>query len=436
MNDRLHRFLLNAGGLLLCKGAGLIISLLAVPLVVTQLGPSGFGIWAVCQTLIIWVQALDLGLGLGLQNQISQAVDDTKRACAARTAGALHTTMLVITALFALGFLAVMLTRQDVLRLFGPVISTDDAALGQALLIITGLAMAASLLAQTAMRTAAGLQLMGRVSAAQSMGGLVGLAVLACGPRIGLSPLVGIAVLALLPVLAQLAASMLLLRHPSRRWALPDRRWTRTDLRRLFSCGIWFFISQVAALVVFQTDVVIVSLHLGAVEAGGFQATARLFALVGIGQGLVLGALMPAVANAHAAGERAWIAGMYRHAVLGSLAMLPLVAILALGAPWVVESWTGSVELRPTSGLAWGLAASCATTLWANLHATFLNAVGSVRFPALLAIAQACLNLVSVLIAVRWWGATGVAWASAMCTIISSVPFLWLAWRRHAANLP
>lgn len=430
MNPRLRRFCLNAGGMLLGKGLGTACSLLAVPLVVTQLGVNGFGMWAVCQTLVVWIQSLDLGLGLGLQNQISHAVTPDERANAARSAGALQATMLAAATLFIVAALTAIWWWPGLLLVFGPDLAASDAALGRALLVITALTMAASLLAQTVLRTAAGMELLGQLSGVQSAGSLIGLVVLAAGPALALSPLVGIAVIALLPVLAQLGVGLLLLQHPQRQWARPVPGWNGSDWRRLFTIGGWFFLSQIASLVIFQTNVVIVSGQLGVVEAGSFQVTASIFALLVLGQGVVLNALWPAIANAWAAKDRAWIANTYRWAAGASVALIGLTVALAMAAPWLVETWTSETTLRPQPVLAWGLATTCATTLWANLHATCLNAIGAVRQSAVLALIQAAINLAAVLLAIRWWGAVGVAWASAICAAVSSVPFLWLYWRR------
>lgn len=431
MDDRLKRLCLNATGMVLGKGVGLAVSLAAVPLVVSQLGVRGFGMWAVCQTLVTWVQTLDLGLGLGLQNDISHACNASRRLRAARSAGALQASMRLAAILVLGSALAAVWTMPGLLKIFGPEMAVDLKPLACELLSLTALAMALSLAAQTPLRIVSGLELLGRTSAAQAGGTLLGLAILAVGPAIGVMPLVGLGALMLLPVATQLVVALALLRIPIHRWARPSTDWTLPDLFRLVSVGAWFFASQIAALIVFQTDTVIVSTYLGPVEAGGFQATTRLFAILIIGQGIMLGAMWPAMSRARGDGDLNWVALTYHRATLACFAMLPIVIGLALAAPWLVEHWTGSAELRPAPVLVWGLAASCAMTLSANLHATCLNAVGAVRFPAVLALIQAGANLAAVLLAVRWWGAAGVAWASTACAAFTSVPLLWLAWRKE-----
>ena len=196
--------------------------------------------------------------------------------------------------------------------------------------------------------------------------------------------------------------------------------------------GAWLFASQVAALVVFQTDVLVVSALLGPLAAGSFQATARLFAQVVMVQGILLAALWPALATAWAQGDLPWIRAIHRRAAGLTLGILvPLCLAGALLAGPVVRLWTGDARLAPGPWLAAGLALGCATALWAGLHAYCLNATGATRGPAILALVQAALNLPATVVAAHLWGGAGVAWASALCALCTSVPVLTWQYRRR-----
>ena len=390
MDERLRRLAHNLVGLSLGKGAGLVASLLAVPIVVNALGPAGFGMWAVCQMLVTWTQAMDLGLGAGLQNEISHADNDTQRQLAARSAGALRSTMFAMATVLLLLGLGLIWYWPGILAVFGPDIA-DYAALGRFLLSCTVISMAAVLLAQTLLRTASGLELGGKVGIAQGIGTLVGLGSLGLFSYFSM-PLIGVAVFMLLPVCAQAFAARIYLTSSSFAWAKPDTSWKASDWRRLMSAGIWFLTSQAAGIIIFQTDAIIVSIYLGSVEAGTYQATARLFALIIMGQGVLLAALWPAIARAYAHREISWVINTYRRALLIMACLIALAVLVASISPWLVSKWTTDDELRPSLLLGLGCGLSCVASLWANLHATCLNAVGRLRKPAFIALLQAGLN--------------------------------------------
>lgn len=429
MHERTTRLLTNVLLTALGKGGGLLSAIVAVPLLASRLDPVGFGMWAVCQTLVGWMQALDAGLGLSLQNSVSGAHDPASRERAARDwAFVAGTAIVLASSVTVVGWL--LLHWAPVARwLFGAAVAGAHATLAQQLLLCTLCTMAISLLVQPYVRAMHGVERGGWASLAASAGGLLGLAVLIVSDAWG-GVLLGILGLMLLPVLSQYLVAVLTLRRPAYRWLTTASHGSWREGRRLLIDGGWLFISQVSAIIVFQTDAVIISAALGPVEAGSYQITARLFSYVIMIYAIVMAALWPALARAWSERDLAWIAAIYRHAWLVSGALSALVVALAIVGPWVVERWTGLPELRPSSLLVLGLAWHCLATLVANLHATCLNACREVRFPALVAAIQSLSNLGLVLLVVRYWGANGVAWATAACATLTSVPWLWWRWHR------
>ncbi len=407
---------------------GLIIGLVSVPLVAHQTGAVGFGMWSLCALLIGWIQAMDLGLGIGLQNDVSRAIDLRSRQVAVRAAAAMRVCMRVIALVVIVLGTSAALTPQSLL-IFGHGLDQHERDFGRGLLVITSMAMALSLITQTSVRCLGGMQRLGRVSVAQSLGGLVGLTVFSTGMIMDWNPLMGIAALALLPAASQLIAAQLLLRAPDLAWLHETTAWNMRDLRRLMGRGAWFFSSQISALVVFQTDALVISANVGVIDSGSYQAANRLFSIIVMGQGVVLAAVWPSLGNAQAAGDQNWIEQTYRRARTMTMLLIVLSLMAGLGMPWFVETWTNKPELRPSFATASGLALLSATSLWANLHAQCLNALDDYRFPAKLAMIQAVLNLVTILIAVRQGGAAGVAWGSAVVAMVTSCSVL--AWRWH-----
>lgn len=427
MNQRLKILIGNIAGMGAGKALGLLLSLAAVPLVVSQIGPRGFGMWAVCQSLITWIQLMDLGLGIGLQNRISHAVSEAERAEVSRAAGALRSTLLLAGFLLVLVAAAAALSiGEELLLVFGPQpLVGSERSLAWGLLAITVAAVLLALLVQTPVRSASGLQILAPMAFAQVLGAALGVGIIAIAPQLGAHPLWGLGALALLPTLFQGIAAHATLRSPLHAWVRPRGDWTWSEWRKLISGSSWLFASQVSAFIVFQTDIFIVSVFLGPHDAGVYQATAKLFSLVVLGQGIVLAALWPALASAWAQGDRDWVRQAYGRSSWVTLGVLiPACAVGALLANPLVQLWTGDATLGPDPALSWGMAATCATAMWAGVQAQCLNATGATRGPAILALVQAAINLPAVLVAATHWGSSGVAWASGACALLTSVPFL------------
>src|SRR6478736_447641 len=67
-----HRFVTFFATSLAARGVGIVCQLLQVPLVVSTLGPEAFGLWMTMTSITSLMQFADLGLGIGLQNRLTE----------------------------------------------------------------------------------------------------------------------------------------------------------------------------------------------------------------------------------------------------------------------------------------------------------------------------------------------------------------------------
>lgn len=64
----------------LFKGVSILLSLVYVPIVLNYLGDYKYGVWATVLSILSWISYFDLGIGNGLRNRLSEALalDDPK----------------------------------------------------------------------------------------------------------------------------------------------------------------------------------------------------------------------------------------------------------------------------------------------------------------------------------------------------------------------
>ena len=58
---------------LIAKGISIVCSLLIVPLTISYLNPSNYGVWLTLSSVISWISFFDLGLGNGFRNKFAEA---------------------------------------------------------------------------------------------------------------------------------------------------------------------------------------------------------------------------------------------------------------------------------------------------------------------------------------------------------------------------
>ena len=117
------------------------------------------------------------------------------------------------------------------------------------------------------------------------------------------------------------------------------------------SLGGMFFLVQVAALILFQTDNLIIAHYLGAAAVTPYSVTWRLFNYTMIFQVLASPSYWPAYTEAFARGDRAWVRRSFRMnfgLTIGSAFLLTLP--LMFFGRWIIRVWAGSAAV-PSSDL-------------------------------------------------------------------------------------
>jgi O-antigen/teichoic acid export membrane protein len=179
-------------------------------------------------------------------------------------------------------------------------------------------------------------------------------------------------------------------------------------MRELLSSGSTFFLIQVAAVVVFSSDNLVVSHYLGASEVTPYSVTWRLVGFTAVLPFLVFPALWPAYAEAYAKGEYGWIRRTFSVTMAGAAALnVSCAGFLLLFGRGLIRLWAGAAAV-PSPAL---LAAMC---LWAvisgfmTFESCLLAALDRTRALAVFSVVAAGVNLALSVMWVQRIGAIGV----------------------------
>ncbi|HUI83217.1 MAG TPA: oligosaccharide flippase family protein [Candidatus Binatia bacterium] len=277
------------------------ITLISLPLAVRYLAAERYGVWATVATTAVWINLLDLGIAGTLTNHISHAFALGDRTAAARA----FTNALALSAgvaAFAGLIFSLLVHRVDWAALFNVSAKVSARELEYTVAAAVAL-MLLGLPCNLGNRLLAGYQELHRGNCASCAGAVASLGGLA----------LGIVLRASMPVLflmsvgcLTLAAlvNMVLVLGWQKRWLRP--RLSLLDpssMKDLLHSGASFFLIQVAAVVVFSSDNLIVSHYLGAAEVTPYSTTWRLVGVAALLQSLIFPALWPAYAEAWAKGD-------------------------------------------------------------------------------------------------------------------------------------
>ncbi len=388
------------------RGVAVIVSFFSVPLTVSYLGAERYGTWVTISTAMAWIALADLGLSSSLTNAVSEGYAKDSNDLAGDYVAAAFWSLVTLAAFLSTLFFSLwrivswdrvfnvqsLQARAEV----GPAVAVAFAifVLNFPFSIIGKIYGAYQEVAIANAWSAAGnlLSLASLIVVTRFKGGLVSLVVAVSG-----------AVL-----FVNVISAFWLFGH-SKPWLLPRiGRVTLSSVRKLMSLGGMFFVIQIAALVLFQTDNLIIAHYLGAAAVTPYSVTWRLFNYTMIFQALASPSYWPAYVEAFARGDRTWVRRSFRMNFRFTLASAFALALpLVFFGRWIIRHWAGTVAVPSSHLLLW-------MGIWSIINGAMISqscllaSSGRLKGQTIYSAAAAVTNLVLSIVLVQKIGLTGV----------------------------
>jgi len=382
------------------------LTLISLPLAVRYLGAERYGVWATITSTVVWINLLDLGIANTLTNHISRAFALEDKASAARY----FTNALVLTvgvSTIAGTAFAFVFPRINWTGLFNIGASVRASEVSSTVATAAFL-MLVGLPCNLGSRLLAGYQELHRNNFAVCAGAVAGVVGLALGVAMRVS----------MPVLFVMSAgcltfaslvTLLVTVTWAKPWLLPRPSLIDSRaIKELLNSGSSFFLIQVAAVVVFSSDNLVVSHYLGAAEVTPYSVTWRLVGLAALLQSLIFPALWPAYAEAYARRDYDWIRRTFSLTMRGTVALnLAFVIVLVLFGRALIRLWAGPAAV-PTNYLLLAMGVWALINGFMSVESCLLAALNRTREQAVLSILAAILNIALSIALVRHIGSLGV----------------------------
>jgi O-antigen/teichoic acid export membrane protein len=382
------------------------LTLTSLPLAVRYLGAERYGVWSTIVSTVAWINLLDLGIANTLTNHIARAfaVDDKPSATRYFTNALVLTCGVSVVA--GVAFAAVF-PRTNWVALFNVSAGVHASELNATVAVAAAL-MLLGLPCNLAGKILAGYQELHRNNFATCAGAVAGVAGLALGVVLRVST----------PVLFVMSAGCLTFANLTtllvtvvwaKPWLRPRTSFVdRGAIKQLLDSGSLFFLIQVAGVIVFSSDNLVVSHYLGAAEVTPYSVTWRLVGLAALLQALIFPALWPAYAEAYARCDYGWIRRTFtltmRSTVAINLACLLLLMFFGRAA---IRIWAGPAAV-PTTQLLLAMGVWVLISGFMSVESCLLAALNRTREQAVLSIVAAIANIVLSIVLVRHIGSVGV----------------------------
>ncbi|MFZ0662036.1 MAG: oligosaccharide flippase family protein [Acidobacteriaceae bacterium] len=392
------------------KGANLIIGAITVPITVRYLGAEGYGLWMAISSTVSMVIQFDIGIASTLTNLISEAfVKKDKELAAEYFTTALWIILGLVSLLGLAGWLVWPHVNWASLFHVSTPLLVRQAPVAMAVAFIVFLGYLPSGLATRILGGYQELHIANYFGIAGSLLGLLSILVVVHF-RLGLPVLVGSFAGSMLVVNAACLAWICFFHKP---WMKPwPSRFRRAMTGSIFGSGSKFFLIQMANLIVWNSDNIVIAHFRGAAAVTPYSVTWKLVCYITALQTLAVPALWPAYSEAYVRGDLPWIRKTYRRVRWATVALLTVGGLCAaFGGQSIIRLWAGPAAVPDI----WTLRLMCvwmAVFAFALNQSTLLGATARVGRQAVMSCIAAGVNLALSILWVRPWGSVGVLLAS------------------------
>lgn len=408
------------------------VMFISVPLTLGYLGPERFGLWMTISAAIAMLGFADFGLGNGILNAISHANGRSDKAAIHQFVSNGFIALTAIAGVMTLVFIAayghVPWPALFNVRSAAAVLESGPVTFILAICFFATLPLGVTQKIQLGLQRghwgymweAVGsiMGLIGIVIATQLQAGLQWIALSMAG----------------LPLLSRAVNTFLFFGYQAESLRPRFAHFDFAVIKRLIRTGIMFFVLQLAVIIGFQSDNIIIARILGAEAVAGYDVALKLATVPAMFIGLIVAAQWPAYGEASARGDTDWIRRTFARTIrLGLSIAIPFACILFVWGDVIIRIWAGD-QVVPSVALLGGMSVWSVLVVLGSVIAALLNGLHIVKFQAVSALLMATANILISIYLVNKIGVLGAILGTIVSyTILTLFPCSYYI-RRHISE--
>ena len=380
----------NIIGLVLIKGASILINLFLVPLTINYINPTKYGIWITLTSIIGWFSFFDIGFGHGLRNKFAESVAKGEY----ETARIYVSTTYFILAVLVGILLAIFLVINPILD-WVVILNTSRSMANElsllALILFTFFCIQFVLQLITTVMTAN--QDPAKASLLQLLGSALSLILIFVVTKTTSGNLIYLGIIvSACPVLILIVSSLWFYKHEYRMYAPSIKHIKLSHGRNLMGLGIKFFIIQIGAVIFFQTDNIIISQLFGPEEVTVFNITFKLFSIIIMLFSIIVAPLWSAFTDAYTKSDFVWINSTFAKVKNVWLIFVACTIVILITSPIIIRLWVGE-NVKVPFMLSVAMCMYVIAITWQSIHVYFLNGIGKIQIQLYLVIISGLINI-------------------------------------------
>lgn len=417
--ERSRNYLLQIRGAVVYRALAVLASFFAIPLMIRYLGQEQFGVWSTLLTVLSWALFFDLGIGNGLRNKVAESLAKNKTDEASRYISSGYT----LIGFIALSIWLILVTGAHFIP-WQTVFNTK--AIAETTLRNTVLIAASFLLLNFWVGLISALLGAIQRTAFIALGQLISnLLILLFVFLLSTNTEASITSLALVYGLSVVTANILLSlwffyrRYPDLR---PRYALDKQHISPLLTLGLQFFVIQLAALVIFTTDKMLITQLFGPQYVTEYDVVFKVLSLVTFAHGLISAPLWSAYTDAYQREDKLWISNMLRKQIAVFVFFVFVTCLIMFLTKPIVSLWI-SPDFSVSSQLVVVIGVFVLVSIWNNIYAMVVNGIGRIKPQLYTAIVAIVINIpVSVFLAkIAGFGVSGIVIGTVLSLMLAAV---------------
>lgn len=401
------------------KGFSLLLSFISVPILINSLNTINYGIWITLTSIVGWLSFTDLGLGLGVRNKVGESIAKNNHSATKSYISSGYFSLLIITSILI--FLTIAFTR---FINWAKVLNAPITMINELYILVTvvislfALNITLKLIESIlyALQKPAIVSLISFIS--QLFNVIVIYSMSKSKDKFSLVHY-GI-VLSLIPNIVLLVSTILLFSTKYKKYS-PSFSFVRKKyIKNVTSKGGEFFLIQLTALALFQTNNIVIAQMVNPSAVTDFNIAYKYFSVLGMFFLTLTTPLWSATTDAYYNHDIYWIEKNLKllkkiYKVSAIIAILMLAMSQAIYKLWLGDS------LKVNWNISFLVCLYQILSLRTAIYCSFINGIGKIRLQFYFTLFEAILHIPLAILLAKYWGVVGVLISMCLMTAINNI---------------
>lgn len=381
----------NIIGSFAIKGLSILTSLILIPFTIHLIDKEKYGIWITIYSIVTWFNMMDIGIGNGFRNKYTDAIARNERILAKEYVQTFYASMSIIALFFfiVLSSIVPFLNWHSILNL--PNTFNENINLIIWLIFVL---FCIQLYIKNISTILLALQKTTYSNSLMLFSNIIILLFVFIIQELNMASLFSISMAFMMaPILVFFFTSILAFNGPLKEFKPKIFVFPRkAHMNDLISLGFKFFLIQIATIVLFSSNNIIITQLYGPAEVTPYNVGFRLFSSAQIFFTIIITPFWAAFTDANAKGDFVWIKkSIGKLITIWGLFSIGII-LLWIISPYIIRIWIGT-KVFISYSLSLQLALFAIITTWTNLFVYFINGIGKIKVQLFIALFQCILNI-------------------------------------------